>query len=138
VNLSTVHRALSWTFAALALALAVRRVSGKDSDAVARFGPLVLLVLGAGVAASGFALLPHWEHDVKQRLFAGAPALGWWFERKLHASIGALGAGATAAFASLVAASGAWSRRAATTSIAAAALLASLATSAATHVLRSR
>jgi len=138
VNLPVVHRALSWAFTGALLALAVRRVSGKDDDAVARFGPLVLLVLGAGVAASGFALLPHWEHDVKQRLFARAPALGWWFERKLHASIGALGTAAAAAFASLVAASGAWSRRAATTSIVTSALLASLATSAATHVLRSR
>ena len=131
------HRALSWAFALVALALAGRRASGATDDRLARFGGVALVALGGAVLATGLGALPHYETVEKQRIFLRAAALGWAFEAKLHLSVAALASalgGATAALG----ARGPWGRRAAAIGLAAAAFCGAIAIALATRVLGAR
>lgn len=131
------HRALSWAFALVALALAVRRASGASEDRLARWGGLLLLALGAAVLATGLGALPHYEAVKKQATFLRSAALGWAFEAKLHLSVAAL-ASALGAAAAGVGARGPWGRRAAAVALSAAAICGALSIALATRVLGAR
>jgi hypothetical protein len=86
--LEHVHGHLGWLTVAALLhpAIILRRPARRARLSVALATAFALVT-----ASLGGALYPEYRARLKQALFLERPDLGWWFERKEHLAVGALG-----------------------------------------------
>ena len=98
--LAELHGHLGWLAAAALLHPAillrdparwVGRARGDAHTSRGRHGLAIALACGlvSAAALAGALVYPFYRETVRPLLFATAPAVGWWFERKEHLAFGA-------------------------------------------------